>query len=328
MSTIPKLANIIFILGFQKCGSGTLHGVLTRSPGVQSPGIKETNYFSLSDDKIESNRSAYFNVLSGNKILDKHFVPELKYIDSSIMYIHSTKALKNILEHTENPRFLAILRDPIERAYSAYLHTRKRSVNSDTRDFKHLLSEVCVCKSPEELMYLEKELVDRGIRNGHIDTAFVKNFYTGWLNEHDVPENGHDWPFFYFSNGLYSYHLRKAEDILGKEIYTINLNDLRSNNSLAIQRMFNYLQLNYDENCNPSSTTHLNKTRYPRNEFARSLLKFYKSTIAGSPADRFVKTISNRVSPLFFKNVIDFEFQHDHVKSLKKIYSSEYKKYF
>ena len=112
MNTNPNL----FIPGFAKCGTSYLHDILDSHDEISMSKIKETHNFVLEKNykKItNSNFDFNFNYMFKNQMS--------KYNgESSTLNIMDSKFIKRIYHHCENPKFIIILRDPIERIISHF----------------------------------------------------------------------------------------------------------------------------------------------------------------------------------------------------------------
>lgn len=104
----------LFIPGFAKCGTSSLHTTLIQDPYIEASSRKEphtyvTNY-------LYRNRYKHFQ-----KIYSNINESEIKYIlDSSTSYSVSENSIKRIMKDSPNSKFILILRDPIERIVSHY----------------------------------------------------------------------------------------------------------------------------------------------------------------------------------------------------------------
>lgn len=109
----------IFLVGFQKCGTTALHTFLTDHPKILGGKIKEPDFFSYEgifpkglDHYKSLYHTPYFGTLRGYHLLD-----------SSPSYAYDENVLQTairIKQYNANARILFIVRNPIDRAYSAY----------------------------------------------------------------------------------------------------------------------------------------------------------------------------------------------------------------
>ena len=109
-----------FGLGAQKSGTTTLHDILKQHPDVALPKFKETHYFST--DKtykkgINHYFSYYFPKIAEGKIIGE--------IDPD--YLVCERCPERIRDNFGTDlKFVIILRNPIDRAYSSYLMAKSR----------------------------------------------------------------------------------------------------------------------------------------------------------------------------------------------------------
>jgi hypothetical protein len=115
-----------FIVGAAKSGTTSLHEYLARINGIYMSPIKEPNFF------LEEVGPLY------GHLLEAHFADEREYLslfkpkhgetilgESSVTYLCDDKAAGRIHDKVPDARIVIILRDPIERAYSHFLHHLK-----------------------------------------------------------------------------------------------------------------------------------------------------------------------------------------------------------
>ena len=122
------LPNFI-ISGFPKCGTTSLHYYLSEHPEIYMPDQKELHFFT---NKIFSDE----NKGAGDAILAKTHIKNLKDYqkcfekgkkyriigETSPSYINHPKLFAKINKTLSNPKIIVLIRDPIKRAYSNYLH--------------------------------------------------------------------------------------------------------------------------------------------------------------------------------------------------------------
>lgn len=102
----------LFIIGAQKCGTTSLFNYLIQSPSVIGSKPKEVDYFSYD-----------LNYLKGEKWYHSHFKKtnqKAYYLDASVDYMYIPNTWERIKGYNKESKFLILLRNPIERAYSAY----------------------------------------------------------------------------------------------------------------------------------------------------------------------------------------------------------------
>ncbi|MGZ8918140.1 MAG: sulfotransferase family protein [Methylobacter sp.] len=100
------------IIGAQKAGTTALYEYLSRHPQIQPTKVKELHYFNCEaryKNGIEFYRS-FFQLDTESKLL----------FDASPGYLNNANAPKRIYAHNPNVKIIILLRDPVERAYSAW----------------------------------------------------------------------------------------------------------------------------------------------------------------------------------------------------------------
>ena len=138
------------IIGAAKSGTSALHSYLQQHPQVYMSRAKETNFFAWLDtdepafdviprnaqmDRREESRIRY------NKSKDRSVKSWAEYEDlfaavhnevavgeSSPFYLYNPECAGRIRKHLPNARLIAILRNPIDRAYSHFLHYRRDGI--------------------------------------------------------------------------------------------------------------------------------------------------------------------------------------------------------
>ncbi|MBI73013.1 MAG: hypothetical protein CMG61_06380 [Candidatus Marinimicrobia bacterium] len=101
-----------FVVGMQKSGTTTLHKWLDSHPEITLPNYKETHFFS--DEKKFSKGFKWY--LNNFKI--KKTSKLIGEVDPSYIFIDS--ALEKIKTIIDNPKFVILIRNPLERSYSHY----------------------------------------------------------------------------------------------------------------------------------------------------------------------------------------------------------------
>lgn len=164
------------ILGTQKGGTTSLHNYLCQHPQVATPWAKEIHYF---DDNFSRGERWYSRQLI-------HPVMALDAIranricgDTTPYYLFHPRVAERLARHSPNARLIALLRDPVARAYSHYQHNVRRD--------RERLS------FPEAIHREEKRIADAGLA---LETGALKF----------SAEHRH---FSYLSRGLYADQLER-----------------------------------------------------------------------------------------------------------------------
>ena len=136
-----------FILsGFPKCGTTSLHYYLSEHPEIYMPDQKELHFF--------TNRIfAKNNKGTGDSILTHTHIKTLNEYqkcfkggenfkivgETSPSYINHPELFKKISKTLSDPKIIVLIRDPIKRAYSNYLHLLREQ--RETLSFEEALSQ-------------------------------------------------------------------------------------------------------------------------------------------------------------------------------------------
>lgn len=106
------------IVGAQKSGTTALHYYLSQHPWLQSSVEKELHFFS--SDKLYSKGMDFYY----SKFLNKD--QDVLSFEASPSYLMHKEAYKRIYKYNRKIKLIVILRDPVERAYSAWNMYRTR----------------------------------------------------------------------------------------------------------------------------------------------------------------------------------------------------------
>ncbi|WP_085522667.1 sulfotransferase family protein [Tuberibacillus sp. Marseille-P3662] len=142
--TLPNF----LILGAAKGGTTALYHYLKQHPEIFMPSLKEPNFFALEGKEINfkgpqdegvnkdsiNNMQDYRGLFSG--VQDEKAIGE-----ASPLYLYSQYAPENIKSYIPNAKLIAILRNPVDRAFSSYLHCCRDKREPYPKDFGKALSE-------------------------------------------------------------------------------------------------------------------------------------------------------------------------------------------
>ena len=123
-----------FILGgAQKSGTTSLHHLLSQHPAIQMPmgREQETHFFDLDDHYSQ-----------GLDWLAGRLPPGAGTTHIGLtcpIYLYLDYVPQRIRQYFPNVKFLFILRDPVNRAYSSYWHERKKG--REKLSFEHALQQ-------------------------------------------------------------------------------------------------------------------------------------------------------------------------------------------
>jgi hypothetical protein len=115
MRTLPDY----LVIGAQKCGTSFLHRLLARHPSIKPSFLKEVHYFDLNFGKGESWYRSQFPVQVRN---DRGYITG----EASPYYLFHPHAPRRAASVIPETKLIALLRNPVDRAYSHYQHQVKR----------------------------------------------------------------------------------------------------------------------------------------------------------------------------------------------------------
>jgi hypothetical protein len=193
--------DMFFCIGAQKSGTTTLHNILSQNPNICLPKEKETQFFS----KTEINQKGleyYFKHYFEQRLLKKAKI--LGEIDPSYSFFPGAlKRIKNQLSANYKLKFIFVLRNPLNRAFSHYLMSVRRGY--EKMEF-------------EDAIEIEEERIKDSFGNDHF--SYIKRGnYLGQIDD--------------FLKGF-------SEDQI---LYLVFEEDLKSNPQIAINKIHQFLGL-------------------------------------------------------------------------------------
>ena len=252
-------------LGAAKSGTTTLYDILRQHSEIYIPTFKEPHFFDIPENYnngLEWYKKNYFNKADKKIIAD--FTPS---------YLFDKNAPKRIFESLgRNMKFLVILRNPVDRAYSHYLHS-KRDYHENENFEEALELEVNRLKKYKDqsdyLSYLRHSYVHQGLYSQMLERYLQ---------------------YFSLDNFLFIHF----EDELLKE------------RDLTIKRILNFLEvdnsvlLNTDIRSNPSSKekSKMLKKLMKKRGWWRKVIKFMV------PSMQLRQVIRNRIQRI---NITEFK---------------------
>jgi hypothetical protein len=109
----PRLPNLVCV-GIEKCGTTFLNAAFAQSPDLLTPRKKELFFF---NDHFMEGRDWY---LSWYDFASK---PEARYVcDITPSYFRAARSLTRIRETLGQPKIIIVLRHPVYRSFSHYVH--------------------------------------------------------------------------------------------------------------------------------------------------------------------------------------------------------------
>ena len=117
------------IIGAAKAGTTSLYEYLKQHPQIWMSPVKETNFFALEGETLDFHGPgdqdwiSSFSITKIEEYLNLFQGAEnaVAIGEASPLYLYSPKAPKRIRQYIPNTKLIAILRNPVERAYSQFL---------------------------------------------------------------------------------------------------------------------------------------------------------------------------------------------------------------
>ena len=122
----------LIVVGPQKCGTTTLYGLLRQHPDIFLPDQKELHYFALGGQP-PAYTDAAATAMNATAVWQKEAYEALYAASDAAFkaeicptYLYAPGAAAAIAAVRPDARIVAILRDPIDRSFSAYRHMKAR----------------------------------------------------------------------------------------------------------------------------------------------------------------------------------------------------------
>ncbi|WP_242086693.1 sulfotransferase family protein [Microbacterium lacticum] len=146
------------LIGGQRCGTTTLFKHLAEHPQILRPGIeKGLDYFTLHYDRDMNWYRGNFPMRSGAKVRTQRWGAPVAF-EACTYYMFHPFAMERIAADLPGVRIIAMLRDPVERAFSAYKHEHARGFDT--------------ASSFEEAIDLEDERLDGELERMAADMTY------------------------------------------------------------------------------------------------------------------------------------------------------------
>lgn len=205
-----------FILGAQKCGTTTLHHWLSQHPNVLGSSPKEPKYFELEYYKGTTwYLEQYFKA---HRPLDDQMLVDGRVRNLLIPYVPD-RIYETFLRN--DPKFIILFRDPIERAYSAWNHFTRMRPGREEPNFEVAMQKNLASFDP--------------------DIFRLEGDYVPYLD----PKGG-SYKNTYLESGWYWYQAQRYIKRFGeRSVYFICLDDLAESPEDVWYELLHFLQLPY-----------------------------------------------------------------------------------
>src|SRR5579875_3158838 len=203
------------IVGAQRCGTTSLTRTLSGHPAVFGPLVhREVHYFDVAYQRgMAWYRSNFPLTLRGRKAARAAGAP-LTTFESSPYYMFHPLAPERIYRDLPGVKLLVLLRDPVERAFSA--HTHELELGFETEPFERAI-----------------ELEDTRLE-GEADRIVADPTYYSHSHQHHS----------YRARGQYIEQLERLEQIFGRErIHVLDSGDYFADPAPLYDELLNFLEL-------------------------------------------------------------------------------------
>ena len=161
-----RAANL-FCIGCPKSGTTTLFKILCQHSQIHTPKFKEPFFFNNSNyqNTIDWYAKTYYDDIKNEKwVLD--FTPSYLYSDEALFRINEYSKGKDL-------KFIVMLRNPVERAYSHYLHTLRDGLEDlDFNDAIQAESERLLNYENNLLSQLKYSYIYQSLYHKHLSKYF------------------------------------------------------------------------------------------------------------------------------------------------------------
>lgn len=196
----------IFLIGAQKAGSSFLYRLLVQAADVVGPDIKEPNYYLA--------RSWYGRPFSS---LFPSASPHAVLLDATTAYLHSQSDTASLVA-SEHPSasIVCIIRDPLERAVSGYLHGVKHG-----RETRRPAQALKPCGTSYATISRSE---DAALAQAFARGELVERYRPRGLPDHALDDSLFNWR--YVSNSFYADQLKPWLENFG-EVQIVDFHALR-----------------------------------------------------------------------------------------------------
>ncbi|WP_137718774.1 sulfotransferase domain-containing protein [Methylobacillus flagellatus] len=180
------------IIGAQKCGTTSLHYYLNQHPMFFGSQPKELHFF---DEKMPLGKSLEW--------YERHFSGPAHglYYESTPAYLYRPDVAERLHAYSSTLKLVVILRDPVERAYSAYNHYRSRFEKHADQGFEHRTRHQIPGIRIQEMFYEGRTVFPTFRETLEMELAGAEQFYEPAI----------------LRRGLYAAQLQRYWQLFGRE---------------------------------------------------------------------------------------------------------------
>lgn len=210
-----RMLPAFLIVGAQRCGTTSMYRTLAQHPAVLKPvRQKGVHYFDTDYQRGLGWYRAHFALEHTARSVQARTGVRPLAFESSPYYLFHPLAAQRIAKDLPQARLLVLLRDPVERAYSAYEHERARGY--ETEPFETALE------------------LERSRLRGEVERMALDPTYYSYCHQHNA----------YVARGEYVDQLDRLERVLGRErIHVIDSHDFFERPEMVLPAVLDFLGL-------------------------------------------------------------------------------------
>lgn len=275
--------------------------MLGRHPEVQTPRPgKEPQFFALEPEIVRERFDWY------SKLFER--AGPSHRLDASSLYLPSPDAPGLIDEMLGSVTVLILVRHPVERTHSSYMHLHKRRARPERRSFAEIVGsmEDLISGTAGSVFEVESELIRRAIEAGRIDGEYLGSRYLtrsfGAPFESEFQDRYI--PYRYFGNSLYRSLIGRWEAVFRGRVKVIPFEVLVERPQSCLKHISEFLSLRPDRG--PAAFPQVNPTAVVRTELHRRIIEWRHESPAISRLVQFIDDIGladvrRRITrPLFY----------------------------
>jgi hypothetical protein len=188
VTSAGRMTPDFLIIGGQRCGTTSLFKTLRAHPAVLPPVLhKGVHYFDTAYSRGMGWYRGHFALERTATRIERRTGVRPVTFESSPYYMFHPQAAERIAQDLPGVKLLVLLRDPVERAYSAHAHELARGF--ETEDFATALE-------------LEESRLE-----GEVERILADPSYTSHSHQHHA----------YLQRGRYVDHLERLEQVFGRD---------------------------------------------------------------------------------------------------------------
>ncbi len=233
------------IVGGQRCGTTSMYRTLSQHPAVLKPVLhKGVHYFDVHYDKSDAWYRSHFPLRSTATRQARRVGSRVQTFESSPYYMFHPLAPQRIAQTLPDARVLVLIRDPVERAFSAHAH-------ETARGFEDLPFDQALAEEDQRL-------------EGEVERMRAEPSYESHAHRHQA----------YRTRGQYVDGLRALEAALGRErILVVDSHQFFTEPEPAYDGVLEFLNLPRGDY--PNFERHNARPRPPMTESLRHRLTEY-----------------------------------------------------